>query len=284
MSLPDRNEPTGALGPRSALLRAVFVFLAALALAIGSVLILFPEGTGAYFAWAIRAPIAAATLGGWFLGLGILAASLARAARWSAARLAVPMIALGAMLLLIATLLHRPAFDWSSPPAWIWLILHLVVPPGFLALYIVNERAAPSPLPAEPPLSPPLRTVLRAAAGTYGVCGGLMFLWPSALLAYWPWPLLPLGARVYAAFILAYVAGAWLVSRAGAARAAAMPLSPFALLPLLAFAIPWLHNDAFHPTRPGGLVYLLLTGGVGVALGAALRHERRTRAQPANPT
>ncbi len=282
MSLTLVEKSAAAHAARSPLLRAVFVFLGALALAIGSVLILIPEGTGAYFAWTIRAPIAAATLGGWFLGLGIFAASLARAARWSAARLPVPMIALGATFLLIATLIHRAQFNWASPPAWIWLILYIVAPPGFLALYVVNERAAPPPPPG-PCLIPWLGGIFTAAAGAYGACGGLLFAWPSVLIPHWPWPILPLGARVYAAFLIAYAAGAWLVSRAGAAQAAAMPLYPFALLPLLAAAIPWLHIDAFHPATPGGLVYLLLTGALGAALAAALRVERRTRAQPANP-
>lgn len=268
-----QEAPTaGAAG--SPLLRAVFVFLAALALAIGGTLILFPEGTGAYFAWTIRAPIAAATLGAWFLGLGFFAASLARAPRWEAARLAVPMIGLGAALLLLATLIHGAAFNWGSAAAWLWLILYIVAPPGFLRLYLAMERAGPRPSPAGPWLTSPLCSVLRLAAGAYGVCGLLLFAWPPVLLPHWPWPFMPLGARMAAAFVLSYATGSWLVARARAAQAAAMPLYPFALLPLLAFAVPWPHADVFRAASPGGLVYNALTGGIGLALAWAIRAER----------
>ena len=131
--------------------------------------------------------------------------------------------------------------------------------------------------PPTPPVNPCLRASLTGAAAAAGACGAILFARPSLLLPHWPWPLDPLGARVYAAFLLTYAAGAWLASGAGAAQAAAIPLYPFALFPFLAFVIPWFQRDTFHVARPAGILYLALVGGLGLSLTFAIRRERVPR-------
>src|SRR5574341_159566 len=97
--VPDSASPRSS--PTTAMTRWSLWLLAGVALIIGATLMVFPDRTDRYFAWTIRAPIAA-----------------------------------GATLMLLTTIIHRAAFNWGAPVAWIWLAIYLLGPPLYLALAV----------------------------------------------------------------------------------------------------------------------------------------------------
>lgn len=248
-----------------------FRLLAGVTLIIGAALVCFPRDTATYFAWTIKAPIAAVTLGAWFLGLSGFAWALA-GGPVASMRLAAPAVALGSALLLITTVLHRATFNWGSPAAWAWLFLYVGGPPSFTAFaYLLGTQGSRgATLPRSSPL---LRGAAVAAAAIAGACGAILFLWPTALISSWPWPLLPLGARAYGAFVLGHALWAGRVACARTERSGADWY--LALLPLTAFLAPWLQSAGFRPSSIGGVTFLLLTGGLALLSACVLRAERR---------
>src|SRR5574341_1217463 len=131
--VPDSASPRSS--PTTAMTRWSLWLLAGVALIICATLMVFPDRTDRYFAWTIRAPIAAATLGAWFLVLAAFALSLSSRAG-GAVQPALASIAVGATLMLLTTIIHRAAFNWGAPVAWIWLAIYLLGPPLYLALAV----------------------------------------------------------------------------------------------------------------------------------------------------
>ncbi len=113
-------------------------------------------------------------------------------------------------------------------------------------------------------------TSLVAVAGG---CGAVLFLWPEVLIPSWPWPLLPLGARTYAAFVLGHALWAWRLARGPAELSG--PSWYLALFPVTAFLAPLLQSAAFRASTPGGILFLLLTAGLAGLAACALRVEKR---------
>jgi hypothetical protein len=251
--------------------RRVFAGLAGVALVIGGALLLFPRDTAAYFAWTIKAPIAAVTLGAWFLGLSGFAWAVSRGSR-TAIRAAALATALGSTLMLLTTLQHRSAFNWGSPAAWLWLLLYVGAPPTFAAVAFrlkgdtdaVDQRARPSGL---------FRAAARAAVAVAGGCGAVLFLWPDALIPMWPWPLLPLGARTYAAFALGHALWAWRLARAPFEPS--WPILYLAVFPATALIAPWLQSAGFRAGTLGGILFLVSTASLALLAASALWVERR---------
>ena len=271
--MPDSANPDSST-TTSLILWSLWL-LAGVALAIGGALVLFPSHTDRYFAWPIRAPIAASALGACYLGLGVLAVSLSRPLQWSTVRVVMPIIGLGATIMLVATILHRASFAWGSPAAWVWLFLYLVAPPGFVRIALRMTRLHTETPRMHVPLPAALRGLLIGVAAAFGVIGATLFLQPMLLIPHWPWPLTPLVARAYSAFILAYALWAGLVARISSEDAGTIPLSAFALFPLLAFAAPWLHAGTFRAASPADIVYLIITGGTSLAFAWGMRVVRR---------
>ena len=253
--------------------RAAFGLVAGAALLIGGSLLLFPGHTAIYFAWTIKAPIAAVTLGGWFLGLSGFSWALARAP-WRTLRLAAPAIALGSLLMLAVTLIHRDAFNWGTPWAWIWLLLYVGAPPSFAVLSHRLNRVVDLPKPA-PRSSSRLRAACLAATVVAGGLGAVLCIWPTALIPFWPWPLAPLGARAYAAYALGYALWAWRVGHSQPEPSS--PLLYLAVFPTIACLSPWLQFASFRAASPGGVVFLLLFGGVAVLTAQAVWAVSRGR-------
>ena len=164
------------------LTHAAFGLLAGAAVVIGGALVLFPDHTAFYFAWTLKAPIAAVTLGGWFLGLAGFSWTLTRAPLTSL-RAATPAIGLGALLMLAATLIHRSAFNWWGPSAWIWLLLYVGAPPSFAVLSHRLNRVADTSTAVLLPSSR-LRAASLTAAIVAGGIGAVLFFWPTVLIPF----------------------------------------------------------------------------------------------------
>lgn len=181
--------------PLSSFAKLVLMGAGGLAVIAGPILYLFPHDTEAYFAWTIQHPLTPVYMGAsYFAGIGNLLAI--RANRWSLARVQVPAIIVFSFLMLIATLLHIPIFNWMHPVAWAWLAVYLVSPVAALALFLQMERGFQAPQFESKRLPALFSPVMLALAILYGAIGLGLFLFPNQAAALWPWSLTPLTSRV----------------------------------------------------------------------------------------
>jgi hypothetical protein len=166
----------------------------------GVLLFPFAENTEASFAWTIEPPLTAAFLGAAYWAALVLIGWSAARGSWTRARPALLPVALIALLLLIATLVHVDKFDMDSLAGPFWLVTYCLVP---LLLAALVWRQLREPGGQEPP-GVPLPPGLRALLGLQGVVmlgvGGALFVSPDAADELWPWLLTPLTARAVGAF------------------------------------------------------------------------------------
>lgn len=181
--------------PLSSFAKLVLLGAGGLAVVAGPVLYLLPNDTGTYFAWTIQHPLTPVYMGAsYFAGIGNLLAI--RANRWSLARVQVPAIIVFSFLMLVATLLHIPIFNWSHPIAWAWLAVYVVSPVAALVLFLQLERGFQAPAFESKRVPALFSPVMLAFAILYGAIGLGLFLLPDQMAALWPWSLTPLTSRV----------------------------------------------------------------------------------------
>jgi hypothetical protein len=190
--------------------KAVLAGAGGLAVVAGPILWLFPEQTATYFAWTIKHPLTPIFMGAnYFGGIGAVWAILTN--RWSVARVLVPGIFVFAVTQLLATLLHVPIFNWAHPVAWAWLFVYLSSPGAAALVYILGQRNYHPPAPSRPLLPLIFNLGLLAMAVVSLVVGVGLILWPALfssqspadVVAWWPWSLTPLTARVIGGWYLA---------------------------------------------------------------------------------
>jgi hypothetical protein len=261
-------------------LRALLWFFAALALAAGVLLYLLTGNTDDTFSWTIKPPVTAAFLGGAYWAAFVLFAWSARQSLWVRARPFVLPVAVIALLLLAATLIHLDKFHKDSLFGWFWIVAYIAVPP-LLALALWRQRQAP-PAP-EPPLkrlAPALRVVLIGEALVLAGVGISLFAAPSMADSLWPWTLTPLTARAIGAFLVGFGAAAaqaaW-ENDIGRLTGSAYAYATLGLLELVAVAR---YPDELDGSGARGVVYVafaalvVLTGVAGSALSRGARSQR----------
>jgi len=191
--------------PLSPFSKLVLLGAGGLAILAGPILYLFPYDTGAYFAWTIKHPLTPVYMGAsYFAGIGNLLA--VRANRWSLARVQMPAIIVFSLLMLLATVLHIPIFNWSHPVAWAWLAVYVISPVAAVIVFLQMERSYQAPEFESQKLPASFSAVMLAFAVIDAVVGLALFLFPEKAASLWAWSLTPLTARV--------VGGWWLSSGA----------------------------------------------------------------------
>ncbi len=191
--------------------RNVFITGCLLSLIAGVQLFMFSTHTDLYFAWTIRSPLTAATLGAFYFGTMAFGGLSARETQWDHVK--APTAGLFAFLWLtgLVTFLHLENFHLLSANlftrfvAWVWILIYTLVPIG-LVLALIQQRHLP--LLGETPVSMPLSSGLRSVLALHGSAGLLigtaLLLSSGSLLSFWGWPLTPLTAQALAAWLIAY--------------------------------------------------------------------------------
>jgi len=174
-----------------------------------------------------------------------------------ATRSCVAGFAVVTSLLLLATLMYWSDFTADGVP-YPWLVSYLVDPVVGAGALCTLGRARPA-LPGTHRLS----AVFAAIAVVFGTLGAILLLSPDTAVAHWPWKLLAILARVYAAIFIAFGLGAALAALEQR-REAVRPftLSALTLVVLIAVA-SLIHRDRFVAgTAPW-------TWGIALAVGIA---------------
>lgn len=184
-------------------LRALLWLFAALAFAAGVLLYVLSGNTDDTFSWTIKPSLTAAFLGGAYWAACVLFVWSARQTLWVRARPFVLPVALIALLLLAATLIHDDKFHEDLFGRF-WLVAYLAVPP-MLAFALWRQRSAPpAPAPQREPLAPALRALLLGEALVLAGIGISLFAAPDTADSLWPWTLTPLTARAIGAFVIGF--------------------------------------------------------------------------------
>ncbi len=173
-----------------------------------------PVNTRDRFAWNVEPLVMAAVLGAYYISAGLVTLLPVFARRWEMIRVMMLPTILFTGLELLTTLLHWSVFSVGTPGFTIWFLSYLLPPPILLAFYLWHERRARKEAGAHSvdPLSPDVRRTLLHTGGLTTLLSLLLFLLPQAFLAFAPWPVTPLSARVFSGFLLA--AGTLMLSMA----------------------------------------------------------------------
>ena len=203
-----------AAAPVVAVMRSLLWVAALLVFLAGVQLFVFPLRTEEYFAWTIGSPMTAVFLGASYWSAAVLEVGAARAAQWSGARIAVPIVFVFTTLTLVVTLVHLGLFhlDDDLPlntrtVAWVWLAVYVLVPVLMAAAWMA-QRAASTAVPPPAGLPSVVRAVLVVLAVVLLGVGAALLVAPGWADAAWPWALTPLTGRAI---------GAWLVGLGTAA-------------------------------------------------------------------
>jgi hypothetical protein len=194
-------------------LRVLLWLFAALALSAGVLLFVLSGNTDDTFSWTIKPPLTAAFLGAAYWAAFVLFAWSARQPQWARARPFVLPVAVIAVLLLAATLLHDDKFHKDSVFGWFWIVAYVAVPPALAAaLWRQHREVRTERHPEAPPaarLAPALRAVLVAEGLVLAGVGVSLFAAPDTADSLWPWQLTPLTARAVGAFLAGFGVAAW---------------------------------------------------------------------------
>ena len=252
--------------PLSPIARLVLLGAGALAIVAGPVLYLLPQHTAAYFAWHIQHPLTPVFMGASYLaGIGNFAAVTVN--RWSLARVQVPAIVVFAAMMLVATVLHIPIFNWSHPIAWAWLAVYVVSPLAAAALFVLSERDYRPPSLARPRLPAFFGPAMGTLAILDGLIGIALFLLPQQVAPLWPWSLTPLTARVIGGWYLGGVALKGMLARQRTLATAWIGLLATAItVALLLIGAWWYRANLDGPVLAIALYLLMLfiNGGISV--------------------
>ena len=163
------------------------------------------------------------------------------------------MAAVWTGMLLVVSLFHLPAFEWTRVQVWFWFFAYVAFPlaGGWLAWHHRSASYAASGATA--------RSVhLRAFLVIGAVCLLLalaLFLAPQALAEIWPWPIDTLLAQIYSGPFLSYSVGGLLLSRC--THQAEMRLPALSVLSFTVFVLvaSVLHREVFGPLGASAIVW-----------------------------
>jgi hypothetical protein len=199
-------------------------------------------------------------------------------ARWSPARLVLPMLFVFATSVLLVSLLHFGRFDFSRWTAWGWFVLYASVAIN-AAAYLWRYRSVPPPAMHPTPL--PWRVMLVGLTAGLGLYGTAMFAAPGALTAFWPWPVDDFHGRLYSAVFTTAAVGALglaLVAAPVERLTLGVAYSILGLFAIFSVAIADARQGSINPAEPGtwawfGLFGVLFAAGLLMVWWSSLAEE-----------
>jgi hypothetical protein len=258
-------------------------------------LLLLVDVADRFWAWTIPNELTAAFLGAAYAAGFVLAFLALRQHEWSRIRVPVVTVTAFTWLTAIATGIHLHRLNlmtggsMARAAAWVWLAVYLVIPLACLAVVIDQERRLHGPQPVLRPMPNWLTALLAvegtalAAAGVVLFGGGLTVHHHVSAADFWPWELMPLGAMVIGAWLIALgLAAGLVIGQHDLSRllVSAVTYTAFGLLQFVVVIWHWPH------LRRHGLslwAYLALLAAM-VGTGAyGMWAARRGSATPARP-
>jgi hypothetical protein len=270
----------GAVRPATRRLLVAFAVLTFLAV---TQLLLLADVADRFWAWAIPTEMTAAFLGAAYAAGFVLAVASLREHDWSRIRVALLTVTAVTWLTAIATVVHLHKLllltggPFARAVAWVWLAVYLVIPLACVAVVAGQElRRVGADVVVRP--MPAWLTVLLGAQGLVLFTVGVLLFGsgmtvhhgePRAAAAFWPWALMPLGAQVIGAWLMALgVAAALAIRQRDLSRllVSAMTYTTFGVCQFVAVFWHWSQfsrRDHWLWAYLMVLVVIVLTGAYG---------------------
>lgn len=157
-----------------------------------SAVFLRPYNTAVNFAWPIKPTVMAATLGTFYVSVGLLFVIGIFMRYWQNVRVIVLPGAAFTAVMLLNTFLHWDKFAVGIPPFYVWFASYLLPPPIFLALYWWHQkRSAPVGVGITQSLPPRVQTLLRVNGWLWFGLAVIFYGFPGLLMAIAPWQFTP---------------------------------------------------------------------------------------------
>jgi hypothetical protein len=253
--------------------RAYFAAVGLLAAAVGLPAYLAPADVDSVLPFPVP-PLHARLIGAMYLsGLAIMIGGLL-ARRWAEVRLVPAITALWTGGLLLVTLLHLEAFDFTTTQTRIWFGAYVAYPLIGIWFLVRRRGARPDPGPSAPAWAGRLLAVQGILLSAVGVA---LLVAPGAMAVVWPWPVTTLLAQIYFAPLLAYGVGSVLLGRARTWRESRIGVAGIGLFALLAVVGSILHRDLFDSGDPAAWVWFGALGAVAVLAMVLLASVRSPR-------
>ncbi len=161
------------------------------------ILFFFPEESGERFAYKITPSVMAAYVGAGYLGGAYLFAHVLFGKCWHRVALGFPPVTAFTISMLLVTFLHWNRYSIDDLPFQLWLGLYLVTPVLVPALWLYNRGTDPRlPEPGDVEVAHAFRIAVRLFGLAMAAIVVAGFIRPGALIAFWPWPLSDLTARL----------------------------------------------------------------------------------------
>ena len=263
--------------------RKVLLAFAVLTLLATNQLLVVGSFTDRYFAWTISVRATSAFLGAAYAAGFVLAVLALRRNRWAEVRVPLVTVTVFTLLTLVPTVIHlhilhlRDGDPGSRLAAWVWLAIYVLVPIACLTVVTMQSRYPVELAAIARPIPRWLASVLAAQGLVLFAVGAVMFAGaarvhhlPHEAMSFWPWRVMPLGAQVTGAWLLALAVGAALVIRERDLDRLLVPAATYAafgvfqLLVVLRFWTQFRPDYAWAGVYVTVLVSIAVTGAYGV--------------------
>ncbi len=178
------------------------------------ILYFFPDESGRRFAWEIKPAMTAVWMGAGYLGGAYFFLRVLSGRRWHRVHAGFWPVTVFTWAMLAVTGLHWSRFDPGHLPFQIWLVLYIVTP--FLVPFVWwrNHAVDDGAAEAVDAVVPLIARVGMALVGVFmlGSCL-LCFFAPDLAIAFWPWQLTPLTARVMGGWFALMGVGGFVMAR-----------------------------------------------------------------------
>jgi hypothetical protein len=183
-------------------------------------LVVFISGFGLFFLpdllrllwpWEL-APFNTRLMGTIYLASVIPAGILTWKARWSPARVIVPMIFVFTFIVLLVSILYFERFNTANPTTIVWFVLYIGIPANALYHLWLYRKLPPAESTPTPSYLWNILLLQIVIFGGYGI--GLLLL-PELFSGFWPWRIDDFHGRMYSVGSITPAVGSLLLLRQG---------------------------------------------------------------------
>jgi CRP-like cAMP-binding protein/cytochrome P450 len=245
------------------LTRVLAAFIVPFLVAAFVILYVFTGRAGDLWAFTLNAQITALWQGAGYIAGGYFFVQTFRASRWHHVAAGFWPVTVFASLLGIATALQWDGFIHERPAFVAWAVLYFSTPALVPLVWLLNRQADSGAFDARDAVLPRSARWILGTLGFVNIAAGIVFfVWPQAILPFWPWAVTPLAMRVLGAWFV--LPGVFFVEigrekRWSAVRYAVQSQALGLALIMLALLRAWQELNLANP-----LTWLLLLGIAGL--------------------
>ncbi len=262
-------------------MRFMLVIGAAFVLGAGVQLYVLAEHADRYFAWSIANPLTAATLGAFYLAAAPMALAAARESDWVQARVGILPITIFVWLTLATSVAHYSEFrfDASGLPmvaAVAWFVIYVADPPLLTLALARQVRSGSTAQPRTAPMPVWVAVTLVSAAIPITAYGVALYARPTLIGNDWAWPLPPIAAQTFAAWLIALglLLGSMAYERDWV-RCHTVALGLTALGALQLAALAWYRDIPQEPITAAWIAVASFSTALGLVVFAQVRRAKR---------